>query len=132
MTRCARQARNITRYSCTRFCFFLACSRLSGLMFSSPVKTRLQPACADFRRREFRLILLWRDAYQPGGGAGSETCGQDRQDPVIEGTEWRKLLASISATVLRDLRDRALIATLTYSLPSCLRVILAQRRTARR
>jgi integrase len=34
---------------------------------------------------------------------------------VLEGTEWRKLLNSIPATTLRDLRDRALIATLTYS-----------------
>jgi hypothetical protein len=33
--------------------------------------------------------------------------------PVLEGAEWRKLLASIPATTLRDLRDRALIATLT-------------------
>ncbi len=35
--------------------------------------------------------------------------------PVLEGGEWRKLLASIPSTTLRDLRDRALIATLTYS-----------------
>jgi site-specific recombinase XerD len=35
--------------------------------------------------------------------------------PVLVGTEWRKLLKSIPATTLRDLRDRALIATLTYS-----------------
>jgi integrase len=35
--------------------------------------------------------------------------------PVLEGAEWRKLLASIPATTLRDLRDRALIATHTYS-----------------
>jgi site-specific recombinase XerD len=35
--------------------------------------------------------------------------------PVLEGSEWRKLLASIPPTTLRDLRDRALIATLTYS-----------------
>jgi len=35
--------------------------------------------------------------------------------PVLEGDEWRKLLASIPTTTLRDLRDRALIATLTYS-----------------
>ena len=35
--------------------------------------------------------------------------------PVLEGGEWRKLLNSIPATTLRDLRDRALIATLTYS-----------------
>jgi hypothetical protein len=32
--------------------------------------------------------------------------------PVLEGIEWRKLLASILLTTLRDL---ALIATLTYS-----------------
>ena len=32
--------------------------------------------------------------------------------PVLEGAEWRKLLDSIPATTLRD---RALIATLTYS-----------------
>jgi integrase len=35
--------------------------------------------------------------------------------PVLEGEEWRKLLGSIPTTSLRDLRDRALIATLTYS-----------------
>jgi site-specific recombinase XerD len=34
---------------------------------------------------------------------------------VLEGAEWRKLLASIPTVTLRDLRDRALIATLTYS-----------------
>jgi site-specific recombinase XerC len=32
--------------------------------------------------------------------------------PVLEGTEWRKLFNSIPATTLRDLRDRALIATI--------------------
>jgi site-specific recombinase XerD len=35
--------------------------------------------------------------------------------PVLEGAQWRKLLKSIPDTTLRDLRDRALIATLTYS-----------------
>ena len=35
--------------------------------------------------------------------------------PVLEAAEWRKLLDSIPATTSRDLRDRALIATLTYS-----------------
>lgn len=37
------------------------------------------------------------------------------QTPVLEATEWRKLLDSIPTTTVRDLRDRALIATLTYS-----------------
>jgi site-specific recombinase XerD len=35
--------------------------------------------------------------------------------PVLDGAEWRKLLDSIPKATLRDLRDRALIATLTYS-----------------
>ena len=35
--------------------------------------------------------------------------------PVLDGTEWRTLLGSIPVVTLRELRDRALIATLTYS-----------------
>jgi site-specific recombinase XerD len=35
--------------------------------------------------------------------------------PVLEAAEWRQLLESIPAVTLRDMRDRALIATLTYS-----------------
>ncbi len=35
--------------------------------------------------------------------------------PVLDGAEWRKLIDSIPTETLRDLRDRALIATLTYS-----------------
>ena len=35
--------------------------------------------------------------------------------PVLEAEAWRRLLDSIPTTTLRDLRDRALIATLTYS-----------------
>ena len=35
--------------------------------------------------------------------------------PVLDGAEWRRLLDSIPTATLRDLRDRALIATLTYS-----------------
>jgi len=35
--------------------------------------------------------------------------------PVLDGTEWRKLIDAIPTDAVRDLRDRALIATLTYS-----------------
>src|ERR1700761_1670343 len=35
--------------------------------------------------------------------------------PVLDGKEWRKLIDTIPVETLRDLRDRALIATLTYS-----------------
>jgi site-specific recombinase XerD len=35
--------------------------------------------------------------------------------PVIDGKEWHRLIDAIPTDTLRDLRDRALIATLTYS-----------------
>jgi site-specific recombinase XerD len=35
--------------------------------------------------------------------------------PVLDATEWRKLIDSIPTETVRDPRDRALIATLTYS-----------------
>ena len=35
--------------------------------------------------------------------------------PVLDGKEWNTLIDSIPTETLRDLRDRALIATLTYS-----------------
>ncbi len=35
--------------------------------------------------------------------------------PVLDGAEWRRLLDAIPTDTVRDLRDRALIATLTYS-----------------
>ena len=35
--------------------------------------------------------------------------------PVLEAQEWRRLIDTIPADTVRDLRDRALIATLTYS-----------------
>jgi site-specific recombinase XerD len=34
--------------------------------------------------------------------------------PVLEGEEWRRLIDAIPANTVRDLRDRALIAPLTY------------------
>jgi hypothetical protein len=35
--------------------------------------------------------------------------------PVFDAVEWRKLIDSIPTETVHDLRDRALIATLTYS-----------------
>jgi integrase len=35
--------------------------------------------------------------------------------PVLDGVQWRTLTDSIPTNTVRDLRDRALIATLTYS-----------------
>jgi site-specific recombinase XerC len=35
--------------------------------------------------------------------------------PVLDAAEWRKLIDNIPTNTVRDLRDRALIATLTYT-----------------
>ena len=35
--------------------------------------------------------------------------------PVLDGNEWRRLVDAIPTETVRDLRDRALITTLTYS-----------------
>ena len=35
--------------------------------------------------------------------------------PVLDGAEWRKIIDAIPTDTVRELRDRALIATLTYS-----------------
>jgi integrase len=35
--------------------------------------------------------------------------------PVLDAADWRKLIESVPTEIVRDLRDRALIATLTYS-----------------
>ncbi len=37
------------------------------------------------------------------------------ETPVLDADEWRKLIDGIPTETVRDLRDRALIATLTYS-----------------
>jgi site-specific recombinase XerC len=46
---------------------------------------------------------------------GPEAVVKTGKTPVLEGEEWRKLLDSIPVTTLRDVRDRAMIATLTYT-----------------
>jgi site-specific recombinase XerC len=51
--------------------------------------------------------------------------------PVLDGKAWRKLIDAIPTETVRDLRDRALIATLTYlagcesqAPQNCLRLIM--------
>ena len=53
---CAFQASSILRYSVILFCRFLAPARLSGLMFSSPMKTRVTPARLAF---SMKFGILW-------------------------------------------------------------------------
>ena len=56
------QASSIFRYSVILFCFFLAAARLSGLMFSSPMKTRRTPARAAFSMKfgsRWQSVSTW-------------------------------------------------------------------------
>jgi site-specific recombinase XerD len=46
---------------------------------------------------------------------GSKHVVKTGKTPVLDGKEWRKLIDAIPTDTVRDLRDRALIATLTYS-----------------
>src|SRR3954466_10315008 len=48
-------------------------------------------------------------------GRGPKHVVKTGKTPVLDGKEWRKLLDAIPTETVRDLRDRALIATLTYS-----------------
>ena len=54
--RCAFHASSIRRYSVILFWRFLRATRLSGLMFSSPMKTRRTPARAAF---SMKPEILW-------------------------------------------------------------------------
>ena len=45
----------------------------------------------------------------------AQACGEEGQNTSARRQDWRTLIDSIPADTIRDLRDRALIATLTYS-----------------
>jgi integrase len=53
--------------------------------------------------------------FNPAAVRGPKHVVKTGKTPVLDGTEWRKLIDSIPIGTMRDLRDRALIATLTYS-----------------
>jgi site-specific recombinase XerD len=62
------------------------------------------------------LVTGWVVPVNPAAAVrGPKHVVKTGKTPVLDGTEWRKLLDSIPTATLRDLRDRALIATLTYS-----------------
>lgn len=53
--------------------------------------------------------------YNPASSVrGPKHVVKTGKTPVLENAEWRHLIDSIPTDTLRDLRDRALIATLTY------------------
>ena len=51
----------------------------------------------------------------PAAVRGPKYVVRTGKTPMLDAAEWRKLVDSIPTGTVRDLRDRALIATLTYS-----------------
>jgi site-specific recombinase XerD len=68
-----------------------------------------------------RMLFDWLTAgqvvqFNPASAVrGPKHVVKTGKTPVLDGAEWRKLIDSIPTVSVRDLRDRALIATLTYS-----------------
>jgi integrase len=85
--------------------FFLSISRMI-----TPVKQQLAAV---------RMLFDWLITGQimpvnPASAVrGPKHVVKTGKTPVLEGQEWRKLIDAIPTDTVRDLRDRALIATLT-------------------
>jgi len=68
-----------------------------------------------------RMLFDWLVVGQvmPGNPAaavrGPKHVMKTGKTPVLDGADWRRLIDAIPTDTVRDLRDRALIATLTYS-----------------
>jgi hypothetical protein len=122
-----------TRRAYARACqqFFAWCDeRGLTLMTIRPVdvaryiETRQQTHSAPDVKQQLaavRMVFNWLITGQvvplnPAAAArGPKHVVKTGKTPVLEGNEWRTLIESIPTETLRDLRDRALIATLTYS-----------------
>jgi hypothetical protein len=78
--------------------------------FHSEIGKKLAPL-----RKEGALIGPGGADEPGGGGARAEHVVKTGRTPVLDGAEWRKLIDSILTETVRDLRDCALIATVTYS-----------------
>jgi site-specific recombinase XerD len=62
-----------------------------------------------------RMLFDWVAPSNPASAVHGPThVVKTGTTPVLEGKEWRRLIDAIPTGTARDLRDRALIATLTY------------------
>jgi site-specific recombinase XerD len=88
------------------------------------IETRRQTRSAPDAKQQLaaiRMLFDWLIVGQilPSNPAaavrGPKHVAKTGTTPVLDATEWRKLIDAIPADAVRDLRDRALIATLTFS-----------------
>jgi site-specific recombinase XerD len=91
---------------------------------SSYIETRQQTHSAPDVKQQLaavRMLFDWLITGQvvpvnPASAVrGPKHVVKTGKTPVLDGKEWRRLIDAIPTETVRDLRDRALIATLTYS-----------------
>ena len=93
------------------------CRRLCG----DAAGRRLPPPSVKQELAAIRMLFDWLVVGQviptnPASSVRGPThVVKTGKTPVLDGGEWRRLLDAIPTETLRELRDRALIATLTYS-----------------
>jgi site-specific recombinase XerD len=122
-----------TRRAYARACSrFFAWSKKRGLTLSairpfdvaSYIETLGQTHTAPTVKQQLAAVRMLFDwlitgqvvPYNPAAAVrGPKHVVKTGKTPVLEAAEWRKLLDAIPTETVRDLRDRALIATLTYS-----------------
>jgi site-specific recombinase XerD len=87
----------------------------------SRAQTRSAPDVKQQQLAAVRMLFDWLITGQilphnPAAAVrGPKHVVKTGKTPVLSGEEWRKLLDAIPVDTVRDLRDRALIATITYS-----------------
>jgi site-specific recombinase XerD len=122
-----------TRRAYARACgAFLACADERGRTLetirpydvSTYIESRAQTHSAPDVKQQLAAIRMLFDwlitgqiiPHNPAAAVrGPKHVVKTGKTPVLDGKEWRKLLDAIPTETVRDLRDRALIATLTYS-----------------
>jgi integrase len=91
------------------------CRHLYRGASGEPLGTRRQAAARGGAVRLADLIVGQVAASNPASAVrGPKHVVKTGKTPVLDGKEWRRLIDTIPADMVRDLRDRALIATLTY------------------
>jgi site-specific recombinase XerD len=122
-----------TRRAYARACsrFFAWCedrgrtlSTIRSFDVATYIETRQQTHSAPDVKQQLAAVRMLFDwlvtgqvvAVNPAAAVrGPKHVVKTGKTPVLEAAEWRKLLDSIPTDTVRDLRDRALIATLTYA-----------------
>jgi site-specific recombinase XerD len=118
-----------TRRACSRFSAWrgergLNLGMIRPYDVSLYIETRLLTHSAPDVKQQLaaiRMVFDWLTTGQvmetnPAAAVrGPKHVVKTGKTPVLEAGEWRALLASIPTGTLRDLRDRALIATLTFA-----------------